>query len=110
MKRLAQVFQVLPEGVPRMSEPNGLKALVTGGACGIGRATAELMAQRGADVAVLDFDPSPVGKPLRGYAADVSDDTAVRSAVAAAAGDLGGIDILVNNAGHRRSGHRRGQR
>ncbi|KAK1177012.1 SDR family oxidoreductase [Streptomyces sp. NBS 14/10] len=82
-----------------MSELNGLKALVTGGACGIGRATAELMAQRGADVAVLDLDPSPVGKPLRGYAADVSDDTAVRSAVAAAAGDLGGIDILVNNAG-----------
>ncbi|MDI2129461.1 SDR family NAD(P)-dependent oxidoreductase [Yinghuangia seranimata] len=82
-----------------MSELDGLKALVTGGASGIGRATAELLAARGALVAVLDLDPSSVDKPLRGYAADVSDDTSVRSAVTAAADDLGGIDILVNNAG-----------
>ncbi|MFH8974907.1 SDR family NAD(P)-dependent oxidoreductase [Streptomyces sp. NPDC017890] len=82
-----------------MSELSGLKALVTGGASGIGRATAGLLAARGAGVAVLDLDPSTVGKPLRGYLADVSDDASVRSAVAAAAEDLGGIDILVNNAG-----------
>lgn len=77
----------------------GLKALVTGGASGIGRATAELLAARGADVAVLDRDITDVEKPLRGYAADVTDDAAVRAAVAAAARDLGGLDVLVNNAG-----------
>lgn len=77
----------------------GLKALVTGGASGIGRATAELLAERGADVAVLDRDITDVEKPLRGYAADVTDDAAVRAAVAAAVGDLGGLDVLVNNAG-----------
>ncbi|WP_121750823.1 SDR family oxidoreductase [Streptomyces sp. E2N166] len=82
-----------------MSELSGLRALVTGGASGIGRATAALLAARGADVAVLDLDPSAVGEPLRGYLADVSDDASVRSAVATAAGDLGGVDILVNNAG-----------
>jgi NAD(P)-dependent dehydrogenase (short-subunit alcohol dehydrogenase family) len=82
-----------------MSELSGLRALVTGGASGIGKATADLLAAHGADVAVLDLDASGVDKPLRGYTADVSDDPSVRSAVAAAAADLGGIDILVNNAG-----------
>ncbi|MEU0227509.1 SDR family oxidoreductase [Streptomyces sp. NPDC006284] len=82
-----------------MSELSGRTALVTGGASGIGRATADLLAARGADVAVLDLDPSPVGGPLRGYVADVSDDASVRAAVTAAADALGGIDILVNNAG-----------
>ncbi|MFF2248008.1 SDR family NAD(P)-dependent oxidoreductase [Streptomyces sp. NPDC058142] len=77
----------------------GLKALVTGGASGIGRATAELLAARGASVAVLDLDPGSVDKPLRGYTADVGDDASVRAAVAAAVADLGGLDILVNNAG-----------
>lgn len=77
----------------------GLKALVTGGASGIGRATAELLAARGASVAVLDLDPGSVDKPLRGYTADVSDDASVRAAVAAAVADLGGLDVLVNNAG-----------
>ncbi|MFD4688804.1 SDR family NAD(P)-dependent oxidoreductase [Streptomyces sp. NPDC058463] len=82
-----------------MSELIGLKAVVTGGASGIGLATARLLAERGARVAVLDLDPDAVDKPLRGYRADVSDLDAVRTAVAAAAEDLGGIDILVNNAG-----------
>ncbi|MFE6617623.1 SDR family NAD(P)-dependent oxidoreductase [Streptomyces sp. NPDC057740] len=82
-----------------MSDFDGLKALVTGGAFGIGRATAELLAQRGAQVAVLDLDPSSVEKPLLAYSADVSDDASVRTAVAAAVADLGGLDVLVNNAG-----------
>jgi NAD(P)-dependent dehydrogenase (short-subunit alcohol dehydrogenase family) len=82
-----------------MSDFEGLTALVTGGASGIGRATAGLLARRGAKVAVLDLDPSPVGDPLTGYAADVTDDTSVRAAVAAAVHDLGGLDVLVNNAG-----------
>ncbi|MEV6587499.1 SDR family NAD(P)-dependent oxidoreductase [Streptomyces acidicola] len=85
-----------------MSDFEGLKALVTGGASGIGRATAELLAARGARVAVLDLDPSSVEKPLLGYRADVTDDTSVREAVAAAVADLGGhgvLDVLINNAG-----------
>ncbi|MGA5899100.1 SDR family NAD(P)-dependent oxidoreductase [Streptomyces venetus] len=82
-----------------MSDFEGLKALVTGGASGIGRATADLLAERGAQVAVLDLDPSPVDKPLLAHRADVTDDASVRQAVTAAVADLGGLDILVNNAG-----------
>ncbi|MFD3614782.1 SDR family NAD(P)-dependent oxidoreductase [Streptomyces sp. NPDC058676] len=82
-----------------MSDFEGLKALVTGGASGIGRATAELLAARGAQVAVLDLDPSSVEKPLLAYRADVADDASVRTAVTAAAADLGGLDVVVNNAG-----------
>ncbi|MFF9583498.1 SDR family NAD(P)-dependent oxidoreductase [Streptomyces achromogenes] len=82
-----------------MNEFAGLKALVTGGASGIGRATAGLLAQRGAQVAVLDLDPSQVPEPLRAWRADVTDDASVRAAVQEAADALGGLDILVNNAG-----------
>ncbi|MEU9052344.1 SDR family oxidoreductase [Streptomyces sp. NPDC048384] len=82
-----------------MSDFDGLKALVTGGASGIGRATAELLAARGAQVAVLDLDPSSVEKPLLAFRADVTDDVSVREAVAAAVAGLGGLDVVVNNAG-----------
>jgi NAD(P)-dependent dehydrogenase (short-subunit alcohol dehydrogenase family) len=84
-------------------EFGGLSALITGGASGIGLATAVHLAERGARVAVLDRDPLeawPGGaEPPACYAADVRDDGAVRGAVAAAAAALDGIDILVNNAG-----------
>ncbi|MER7925603.1 SDR family oxidoreductase [Streptomyces sp. NPDC096057] len=82
-----------------MTDFQGIRALVTGGASGIGRATAELLAERGASVAVLDLDPSSVEKPLLGYRADVTDDASVRRAVAAVVTDLGGLDVVVNNAG-----------
>ncbi|MFC9914040.1 SDR family NAD(P)-dependent oxidoreductase [Streptomyces sp. NPDC127197] len=82
-----------------MSDFEGLKALVTGGASGIGRATAELLAERGAQVAVLDLDPSSVEKPLLAFRADVTDDASVREAVAAAVADLAGLDVVINNAG-----------
>jgi NAD(P)-dependent dehydrogenase (short-subunit alcohol dehydrogenase family) len=82
-----------------MSELDGLKAIVTGGAEGIGRATANLMQTLGADVAVLDRAIDRVAAPLRPYRADVTDRGAVAAVVARAAADLGGIDILVNNAG-----------
>jgi 2-keto-3-deoxy-L-fuconate dehydrogenase len=77
---------------------DGLRALVTGGASGIGLATARLLAERGAAVAVLDLDPSGAA-PLAGFVADVADDASVRAGVAAAVETLGGLDILVNNAG-----------
>ncbi|AUH39318.1 SDR family NAD(P)-dependent oxidoreductase [Streptomyces sp. CMB-StM0423] len=82
-----------------MKDFDGLKAVVTGGASGIGLATALLLAERGAQVAVLDLHPGDVPPPLRGYRADVSDDASVTAAVSDAAGALRGIDVLVNNAG-----------
>ncbi len=76
-------------------------AIITGGASGIGLATARLLTSRGAKVAVLDRDISGLGSQasITALEADVTDDEAVRSAVAAAAQALGSIDICVNNAG-----------
>lgn len=78
---------------------SGLAALVTGGASGIGLATARLLAERGARVAVLDLAPGALPEPLLAFKADVSDDASTRAAVDAAAQELGGLDIVVNNAG-----------
>ena len=85
-----------------MGELQGLKALVTGGASGIGLAIAVAFAADGSAVVVLDLAPDrPSALPARlGYVnADISDDAAVRRAVGAAIDLLGGLDILVNNAG-----------
>jgi 2-keto-3-deoxy-L-fuconate dehydrogenase len=78
---------------------DGLAALVTGGASGIGLATAQLLAARGARVAVLDRDAGAVPAPLHGVRCDVADENDAEAAVAAAVEHLGGLDILVNNAG-----------
>ena len=76
---------------------DGLKAIVTGGGSGIGLAAASALHVRGMRVACLDLNPP--GEPFIGIKADVTDDAAVRAAVAEAAERLGGIDVLVNNAG-----------
>jgi 2-keto-3-deoxy-L-fuconate dehydrogenase len=77
---------------------DGLRALVTGGASGIGLATAQRLASDGAKVAVLDVAATgPDGFTY--VCADVRDDVAVRAAVAAAIETLGGLDVLVNNVG-----------
>ncbi|MGY0234359.1 SDR family NAD(P)-dependent oxidoreductase [Longispora urticae] len=81
-----------------MNDFAGLSALVTGGASGIGLATALLLAERGANVATLDLG-TDVPAPLLGLRADVADDASVRAAVAAAVAAFGGLDIVVNNAG-----------
>ncbi|MGN9906875.1 SDR family NAD(P)-dependent oxidoreductase [Phytohabitans sp. LJ34] len=77
----------------------GRRAVVTGGASGIGLATAQLLAARGARVACLDLKPEGLPEPLLGFGTDVRDDASVRAGVAAAADALGGLDVLVNNAG-----------
>jgi 2-keto-3-deoxy-L-fuconate dehydrogenase len=82
-----------------MGDFDGLAAVVTGGASGIGLATAQLLAARGARVACLDLTVDDLPDPLVGVVADVTDDATVRAGVAAAAERLGGIDVLVNNAG-----------
>ncbi|GAB2819237.1 SDR family oxidoreductase [Actinoallomurus bryophytorum] len=78
-------------------EFTGIRALVTGGASGIGLATARLLTERGATVACLDLEGPP--EPLYGVRADIRDDGQVRPAVAQAVEHLGGLDVLVNNAG-----------
>ena len=81
-----------------MSEFSGLRALVTGGASGIGLATATALAARGCTAAVLDrVDTAPVGFVY--VKADVSSDVEVRAAVDDAIAQLGGLDIVVNCAG-----------
>jgi NAD(P)-dependent dehydrogenase (short-subunit alcohol dehydrogenase family) len=83
-----------------MNDFEELVAIVTGGASGIGAATAALLAERGAKVAILDRDISSLedGDTLA-VACDVTDPEGVVRAVTAVAERLGGIDIVINNAG-----------
>lgn len=82
-----------------MSEFDGLTAAVTGGASGIGLATARLLAERGATVVVLDLAPQGIPEPLVGIRADVSSRASLTAAVSEIERRFGGLDILVNNAG-----------
>lgn len=87
----------------------GLTAIVTGGAHGIGRAICAALAANGARVAIVDVDSGganataleldPSRSTVRAYAADVSDAASMEAAVAGAVADLGPIGALVNNAG-----------
>ena len=87
----------------------GRVALVTGCGRGIGRATALLLAQRGADVLVHDIDEAGARETAEGVSArgrqvhvgiaDVADVQAMAEIVRAGQAALGHIDVLVNNAG-----------
>lgn len=89
----------------------GKRVLVTGAASGMGRATAHLFADEGAQVALCDLDAEGalrVADEIRevhgdgavlGYGCDVSDHAALRKLVGRIVVAWGGIDVLVNNAG-----------
>jgi 2-keto-3-deoxy-L-fuconate dehydrogenase len=77
----------------------GLAAIVTGGASGIGAATADRLADLGARVAVLDLVPEAASGRHFAVPCDVSDDASVKSAVQAVVDRYGRLDVVVNNAG-----------
>lgn len=98
----------------RMPKPKSLAgrvAFVTGGAGGIGRATAERLAGEGACVVLADIDEAALeaargdlakrysGDAVRTVKLDVTQEDAVISAFAEASVEFGGVDILVSNAG-----------
>jgi NAD(P)-dependent dehydrogenase (short-subunit alcohol dehydrogenase family) len=84
---------------------DGLVALVTGGASGIGAAIAAALSAKGARIAVVDLNESGAGGVAgelpgsRGFACNVADPDSVNGAVDAVLGEFGRIDILVNSAG-----------
>ncbi len=83
----------------------GRRALVTGGASGIGRAIAEAFVAEGARVVLLDRDGTLAEQAARDVGtagwvgADVADEEQVRQAVTDAEQTMGDIDVLVNAAG-----------
>jgi NAD(P)-dependent dehydrogenase (short-subunit alcohol dehydrogenase family) len=82
-----------------MSEFDGLVAVVTGGASGIGAAVVRKLIERGASVAVLDLNPAGADAAAFAVATNVADDESVRAAIDSVAGHFGRIDVVVNNAG-----------
>jgi len=87
-----------------MSTPfrlDGRKALVTGGASGIGAATCRAFAAAGASVIIVDIDRTAADALARELpsASSLIFDITEEAAVEQAFGSLGSLDILVNNAG-----------
>lgn len=84
-------------------------AIITGAASGIGKATAELFAEHGANLVLIDWNESLLGETAASIAADwphvvvvagdISRADTIQRAVSAAKGRFGTIDILFNNAG-----------
>jgi len=87
----------------------GKTAIVTGAATGIGRATAQLLAERGANVVAAGLQPDMLEETVAGIAqaggeaiaahADVADPRAIDEVATRAQQAFGGTDVLVNNAG-----------
>ncbi|MBG6055332.1 NAD(P)-dependent dehydrogenase (short-subunit alcohol dehydrogenase family) [Salinibacterium sp. CAN_S4] len=80
------------------SEFDGLRAVITGGASGIGAAVARQLSRRGARVVALDLHVDQMPTDITGIRADIGEDRSVTDAMHAAVAHLGGLDIVVNNA------------
>ncbi|WP_186760038.1 SDR family NAD(P)-dependent oxidoreductase [Arthrobacter alpinus] len=80
-------------------EFSSLTAVVTGGASGIGAAIAATLQAMGAQVAVLDLNPTNLPKGQLGFVCDVANDASVKAAIEGTVAAFGGIDIVINNAG-----------
>lgn len=80
-------------------EFSGLVAVITGGASGIGAATADLLRRRGAQVSILDRDITNAPDGVLAIAADVTDSATIEHAISSVVAQLGSLDIVVNNAG-----------
>jgi NAD(P)-dependent dehydrogenase (short-subunit alcohol dehydrogenase family) len=83
---------------------DGQRAVITGGASGIGAETARRMCEEGASVGIIDVDTdgaAGVAAEVDGvyFTADVSDPESCTGAIGAASSALGGITVLFNNAG-----------
>ena len=82
-----------------MSDFDGLVAIVTGGASGIGRAVAERLLTHGARVGVLDREPDGSPEGSLAVSCDVTDRESVTAAVSSVTASYGRLDIVINNAG-----------
>jgi NAD(P)-dependent dehydrogenase (short-subunit alcohol dehydrogenase family) len=89
-----------------VSKLEGLTAVITGAASGIGEATTRLFVQEGARVVMADIEvergariAAELGSQCRFLPTDVSQEGAIDAAVALAVADFGGLDCMFNNAG-----------
>lgn len=85
-------------------EIQGKKAIIVGGASGMARSAAEMLAERGASVAILDLassDGAEVAKAIGGsfHSCDVTDHEGMEHVIDEAVADLGGLHICINTAG-----------
>jgi len=89
-----------------MGRVSGKVAIITGGASGMGKADAQLLAAEGARVVIADLNESggqaladAIGGQARFMRLDVTDESNWQSVVERTVAEFGGLDILVNNAG-----------
>lgn len=96
-----------------MKELRGKKALVTGGAMGIGLATCKRLLREGCEVTVWDMNAAALAEAERelamlgkvhAYVCDVTDKAKVLELCRQAEQEMGQVDILINNAGYVRTG------
>lgn len=80
------------------ADVSGMRVLITGASGTFGRAIAQALNERGADVVGLDLAPRADDK-IDVVACDITDDASVAAGVATALDRLGGLDLLINNAG-----------
>ena len=96
-----------------MKDLKGKKALVTGGAMGIGLATCKRLLREGCEVTVWDMNPKALDEAKHElerlgkvyvYTCDVTDKARVAELCKQAEKDMGQVDILINNAGYVKAG------